>query len=109
LRIARKTASVFRIVASSTPLFRSCDTHASIASGARRPARFYGRASFDALGDGVGGFRRCGFQGPRRRLMGAGALRNDEPISRALAPAIAGAAVPMAARPAHEAVRSATP
>jgi multiple sugar transport system substrate-binding protein len=82
-------------------------------SGAERKAplqRFYGRASIDALGDGVRSFQRWGFQQGEAALMGA--LRTREPITRPLARAISGAIdPPTAARRAQvevEAVKAGT-
>jgi multiple sugar transport system substrate-binding protein len=80
-------------------------------SGVERKAplrRFYGKASIDALGDGVRNFQRWGFQQGEAPLMGA--LRNQEPITRPLALAIIGTIdPPTAARQAQlevEAVRA---
>jgi multiple sugar transport system substrate-binding protein len=72
-------------------------------SGVERKAplsRFYGRGLIDSLGDGVRGFQRWGFPQGEAPLMGA--LRNQEPITRALALAIVGAIdPPTAARQAQ--------
>ena len=72
-------------------------------SGVERKAplsRFYDQTLIDALGDGVRGFQRWGFPQGEAPLMGA--LRSQEPTTRALALAIVGTIdAPSAARQAQ--------
>jgi multiple sugar transport system substrate-binding protein len=68
-------------------------------------ARFYGRASIDALGDGVRSFQRWGFQQDAARLLGA--LGDQARITRPLALAAAGRIDPAtAARQAQQGVEA---
>jgi multiple sugar transport system substrate-binding protein len=79
---------------------------ARLRSGVDRKAplrRFYSAAAIEALGDGVRNFRRWGFEQGQAPLIGA--LRETQPVTRALAAAIRGDIDPdTAARRAQAAV-----
>jgi multiple sugar transport system substrate-binding protein len=90
---------------------RYVDAWETLDSGSGRKAplrRFYGQASIDELGEGVRNFQRWGFAQGEAPLMGA--LRNQEPITRALALAIGGridpATAPRRAQAEVEAVQA---
>jgi len=57
--------------------------------------RFYSKEAIDSLGEGVQAFRRWGF--PHGQAALAGALRDSQPLSRAIADAVDGHITPAGA------------